>query len=165
MSITSAAAFFDKAVADKTIQDRVTAAAAGKDDPQEKADAVAKLGKSMGFDFTASEAIQLRATARKVLIDRGETEDELDDLDLQAVTGGLSTDQKSLISQMVGLAAGNIPGMPAGSGMFMGAGAQQGTQAALDGGGFSGFVTGFAQGVGDAGQKVGNAINTIFSGW
>ncbi len=165
MSITSAAAFFDKAVADKTVQDRVTAAAAGKDDPQEKAEAVAALGKSMGFDFTAIEAIQLRATARKTLIDKGEIKDELDDLDLQAVTGGLSGYQKQLISQMVGIAAGNLPGMPAGSGMFVGSGAQRGTQAALDGGGFSGFVVGFAQGVDDAGKKVGSVINTIFSGW
>jgi hypothetical protein len=89
MSLESAAAFFDKAIADTAVQNQIMSATAGKE-PRDKAAAVADLGKSLGFDFTADEAILIRGAARKALIDEGKLDEELDDLDLQAVTGGSS---------------------------------------------------------------------------
>ena len=88
MSMQNATAFFEKAATDKSVRDRLSAASAGKK-PEEMAAAATALGKSMGFDFTPAEAIRLRAGVRKSMIEKGTLKDELDELDLQAVSGGV----------------------------------------------------------------------------
>ena len=87
MSVHNAVAFIEKAASDKLIRDTIAAAKTGRK-PEESAAAVAALGKSLGYDFTPAEARGLRAQTRKAMIAEGTLKDELDDLDLQAVTGG-----------------------------------------------------------------------------
>jgi hypothetical protein len=149
MSMKSAAAFFDKAIANKTVQDQVMAATAEKD-PEAKGAAVAALGKSMGFDFTPDEAIRIRAATRKTMIDGGELNDELDDLDLQVATGGVS--QSPYGAGSLSMSDAILLGKSA---------AERGTQNAVNGGG----TTGFAQAVGNPGQTMVDAVNKLFSGW
>jgi Nif11 domain len=156
MSIQAAAAFFDQALSDTGLQQKIIAAAASAEDAADKAEAVTKLGQSMGFEFTPTEAIELRAAARKSMIDRGSTHDELDELDLQVVTGGISiggmsVDNPTLISKAGGMVAGRmIPtgGVP-GAGItvsFFSAGIAVGIANAMNGGGAAGFFTGFGDG-------------------
>jgi hypothetical protein len=55
MSIQAAAAFFDQALSDTGLQQKIIAAAASAEDPTDKAEAVTKLGQSIGFEFTPTE--------------------------------------------------------------------------------------------------------------
>jgi hypothetical protein len=165
MSIQSAAQFFDKAMADDGLRNKIIAAAAGATDGEKKAEAVAKLGKSAGFDFTPAEAIEIRAATRKAMIDQGAVSDELDDLDLKAVTGGLSFNEFSagaegeaekLSGQMGGPA--RVPGLGIATSFFS-AGVVGGIKSAVAGGGVNGFFNGFANGVvGEA-----NTIKQVFT--
>jgi len=184
MSMQSAAAFFDKALVDQDLQKKIVAAAGAVAEPTEKAEAVAKLGRSMGFDFSPAEAIELRAATRKALIDNGKMNDELDELDLQTVAGGISA--TTIASQGAGLAAGFLaPALPiaggaigvVGAGLavgasFFGAGVAGGVENVMNGGDAAGFFTGFADGVVGHGNTIANAftdpigtIESIFSGW
>jgi hypothetical protein len=166
MSMESAAAFFDNAIADDAVRSKLVAAIADKE-PEDKAEAAADLGKSLGFDFTADEALLIRGATRKAMIAGGNLDEELDDLDLQAVTGGsLPPLTAHLLGQGVGAIAGQLSRFP--SGALIGPGVAKGTEAAANGGGLQGFVTGFVTGVADAGQKIGDVerkIGDVLSSW
>ena len=157
MSLESAAAFFDDAIADEAVRSKLVAAIAGKE-PKDKAEAVADLGKSLGFDFTADEALLIRSATRTALIKAGSLDDELDDLDLQAVAGGagarMDTSLIPAFSQAIGTAVSGLS--PKGTGFFFGAGAAQGSAAVMNGGGAKEFVTSFVEGVASAGQQIGD---------
>jgi predicted ribosomally synthesized peptide with nif11-like leader len=168
MSLESAAAFFDKAIVDKAVQNQIMSATAGKE-PRDRPVAVVDLGKSLGFDFTADEAILCRGAARKALIDLGKLDDELDDLDLQAVTGGLNPAASQAIVAGAEVAGSRAPGL---SGLLIGRGAKAGAESAVNGGSGRDIAVAFCQGVADAGNQIGDVERTIgdgiknaFSGW
>jgi hypothetical protein len=163
MSLQSAAEFFDQALVDDGLRDKIITAAASATDGEKKAEAVAKLGQSAGFDFSAAEAIELRAATRKTMIDQGKMSDELDDLDLKAVTGGLSFNEfASAASEAFDKNGMQVSGKVPGAGIaasFFSAGVVGGIKSVAQGGGAQGFFTGFANGV--VGQA--NTIKEVFT--
>jgi hypothetical protein len=168
MSLDSAAAFFDKAFADAAVQNQIMSATAGKE-PRDRAVAVVDLGKSLGFDFTADEAILCRGAARKALIDLGKLDDELDDLDLQAVTGGTSFAQQNQAAAQGIIAGAEVFGSraPGLSGLLFGPGAKAGAESAVNGGSARDIAVAFCEGVKGAGDKIGgwerDAVNFLSS--
>jgi hypothetical protein len=142
-------------------------ATAGKE-PRDKAAAVADLGKSLGFDFTADEAILIRGAARKALIGEGKLDEELDDLDLQAVTGGATFAQQNPVAARVIAQAAEVftqMGGPAKTGYVFSAGVKKGTENAENGGGLEGFARGFADGVKQTTDTISDGMKSFFSGW
>src|SRR5262245_21647909 len=142
MTIANAAAFFDKAIMDEAIQSQIAAATAGKE-PQEKAAAVAALGNSLGYEFTANEAATVRKLVRNA---SGADDGELDEVDLAVVTGGSET------ARQVGVAFVEQGGHMAGYVLPMGLaeGVAGGIVALINGGGAKEFGEGFAQGANNA---------------
>ncbi len=89
MSIEKTLKFLETAWADAAMQEEIRIAVDGKEGLA-AASAVSGVGVARGFDFTAEEIFEVRASLKRDMIQKGVLEAELSDEELEAVAGGVS---------------------------------------------------------------------------
>ena len=87
MSVESAVNFFGKMAEDDQLRTEVEKLIADKKNT-ESDQTVAEFAGGRGFEFTADECFQARAAVKQHLIEKGKIQEELDERELAAITGG-----------------------------------------------------------------------------